>query len=255
MSERSLALMEVEPPADGDYDLICATMMATVRGRRFLEEYARRNRMTCAQIEELAGAIQSALALRDPHDRRAQKLAEVLGYLEARIDAMLDACPPAAAPAAAEAQAEVAPAPAAATVAVERNPPLAHAHEAAAAAALDPPAAIHPVAESEPEPADFLLEALPDAYWSDRPPPHVAPQPQPQPWPRPPVPAPAEIEAELFALPGAAPVDNPPRPVLPLAAPVPAATAQTSSPSLPPLSDPLTALRSLTDEERIALFT
>jgi hypothetical protein len=36
---------------------------------------------------------------------------------------------------------------------------------------------------------------------------------------------------------------------------VPTATVQTSLPSLPSLSDPLTALRRLTDEEKIALFT
>jgi hypothetical protein len=296
MSEKSLALMEVDPPApaDDDYDLICATMMATVRGRRFLEEYARRNRAadthllldaiariegvvrgertrqadlalrsdllamaqaiaqtraevtqidddgaparapsaagsappldisaaaerlkdavwtmrergldftTCAQIEELAGAILSAFTPRDPHDRRTQKLAEVLGYLEARIDAMLDACRPAAAEAQAEAAAEMALAPAALIAVVEHNPP-AHAGEAVPTAAPAAAGAIDPVAESEAEPADFLLEALPDVSWSDRPPPQVAPKPQP--WPRQPAPAsPAEIEAELFAVAGA----------------------------------------------------
>ena len=40
---------------------------------------------TCDQIEALATSILSASALRDPNDRRAHKLAEVLQYLEHRI--------------------------------------------------------------------------------------------------------------------------------------------------------------------------
>lgn len=62
---------------------------------------------TCAQIEALASSILSASSLRDPGDRRAQQLGEVLHYLERRIDTMLDhaaetaeaAQPPAPAPA------------------------------------------------------------------------------------------------------------------------------------------------------------
>ena len=42
------------------------------------------------QIEQIAQAILSAPTLRDPADHRAQKLAEVLGYLEHRIDRLLD---------------------------------------------------------------------------------------------------------------------------------------------------------------------
>jgi hypothetical protein len=45
---------------------------------------------TCDQIEALASSILSASALRDPNDRRARKLAEVLQHLERRINAMLD---------------------------------------------------------------------------------------------------------------------------------------------------------------------
>ena len=48
---------------------------------------------TCDQINELAGAILSASSLRDPGDQRAQKLGEVLKYLERRVDTML-ALPP-----------------------------------------------------------------------------------------------------------------------------------------------------------------
>jgi hypothetical protein len=45
---------------------------------------------TCDQLEELAGAILSASALRDPTDHRASKLSEVLQYLEHRIDTLLE---------------------------------------------------------------------------------------------------------------------------------------------------------------------
>ena len=44
---------------------------------------------TCVQIEELAATILSAFALRDPADRRAQRLGQALGYLEQRLEAML----------------------------------------------------------------------------------------------------------------------------------------------------------------------
>ena len=47
---------------------------------------------TCDQLEELAAAILSASALRDPADHRASKLGEVLQYLERRIDALLESC-------------------------------------------------------------------------------------------------------------------------------------------------------------------
>ncbi|HWF95512.1 MAG TPA: hypothetical protein VG291_11200, partial [Xanthobacteraceae bacterium] len=45
---------------------------------------------TCDQLEELAGTILSASSLRDPTDRRARKLSEVLQYLERRIDTLLE---------------------------------------------------------------------------------------------------------------------------------------------------------------------
>ena len=47
---------------------------------------------TCNQLEELAGTILSASALRDPTDHRASKLSEVLQYLERRIDGLLESC-------------------------------------------------------------------------------------------------------------------------------------------------------------------
>lgn len=46
----------------------------------------------CRQIEALASAILAASSLRNPDDHRAQKLGEVLHYLERRINGMLDAC-------------------------------------------------------------------------------------------------------------------------------------------------------------------
>jgi hypothetical protein len=47
---------------------------------------------TCGQLEELAATILSASALRDPTDRRARKLGEVLQYLEHRIAKLIDSC-------------------------------------------------------------------------------------------------------------------------------------------------------------------
>jgi hypothetical protein len=47
---------------------------------------------TCDQLEELAGSILSASSLRDPADRRARKLGEVLHDLERRVSAMLESC-------------------------------------------------------------------------------------------------------------------------------------------------------------------
>jgi hypothetical protein len=53
---------------------------------------------TCDQIEALATSILSNAALRDPNDRRARKLGEVLHYLGRRIEGMLDDGAPAAPP-------------------------------------------------------------------------------------------------------------------------------------------------------------
>jgi hypothetical protein len=188
MSEKPSALSTIppQPPAEGEYDLICTTMAESARGRWFLDEHARRNRNTdtllvlaaierieamirgereqqayqsfradlldmakaiaqtraevaaikpeapapttgsdvpqtpanrdifaaaerlqdvawtmrergldpriCRQIEALAAAILAASSLRNPNDHRAQKLGEVLHYLERRINGMLDAC-------------------------------------------------------------------------------------------------------------------------------------------------------------------
>ena len=64
MSEKPSALSTIPPlpPAEGEYDLICATMAESARGRWFLDEYARRNRNTdtaqvLAEIERIEGMI------------------------------------------------------------------------------------------------------------------------------------------------------------------------------------------------------
>jgi hypothetical protein len=46
---------------------------------------------TCEEIETLASSILAASSLQDPADHRAQKLKEVLQYLERRIGSMLNA--------------------------------------------------------------------------------------------------------------------------------------------------------------------
>jgi hypothetical protein len=173
---------------------------------------------TCDQIAALAAAILSASALRDPHDRRAHALGEVLAHLERRIEAMLAACPPPEAAAALPTPAnenQVLPAqpltepalpavaPVASAVAVTAEAP-GQPPSLAAAAAIEPPLA-------EAGKADSAVARLPQ-------PPEAAAA------------APAAI------IPPAAP--KPPRP-----------------PPRPISGDPLAALKALTDEERIALFS
>jgi hypothetical protein len=58
----ALSLVPPLPPAEDDYDAICATMMESARGRWFLDEYARRNRnadtaLVLAAIERVESAI------------------------------------------------------------------------------------------------------------------------------------------------------------------------------------------------------
>ncbi len=58
MADGNLALSTVVPPspADTDYDTLCQALMETARGRWFLEEYARRNRHadTCLVLDAIA---------------------------------------------------------------------------------------------------------------------------------------------------------------------------------------------------------
>jgi hypothetical protein len=178
MTDQRLALSTapLASHADADYDPIGAAAerlqdLAWTMRERGLDV------STCAQIEELAAAILSASSLRNPAGQRAQRLAEVLRYLEQRLETMLD-------DGAASANAPSTPA--------EAPPP--------ADVVPGPDAATAPLGARD------VME---------------------------------EIENELFA--------NVPAP----AAPAPAAQPTPQ----PHPRDPLAALRAMSDEERIALFT
>ena len=340
MSEKPLALSTIPlpaPPAETDYEAICATVRATARGRWFLEEYASRTRnsdsrlllnaieriesavrdersrqadlelrsdllemaktiaqmraevtkseplgcgkhpapdagppgdifaaaerlkevawtmrergldfSTCARIEELATCILSASTLRDPADRRAQKIGQVLQYLEARIEAMLASCAP-------PAEAAKAHAPVNGVGEPQAEPPAAEAILAVDARAAKPrsavalpamPAELDPAADVEP--ADFLLEPLPDLDSAGRPLPPAADFSGPPRESSPPLPS--EVDNELFG--GVSDEAVAPAPVA-TAEPQPAAAAM---PRAAP-SDSLAALMAMAEEERIALFT
>jgi hypothetical protein len=67
------------PPAEDDYDAICATMMGSTRGRWFLDEYARRNRnadttLVLAAIERLETGIRGEREQHSFQGFRAQLL-------------------------------------------------------------------------------------------------------------------------------------------------------------------------------------
>jgi hypothetical protein len=82
MPDKPFALSIVPPsppPAQDDYDAICATMMGSARGRWFLEEYARRNRnadttAVLAAIERLEGVVRDEREQQAYHGFRAQLL-------------------------------------------------------------------------------------------------------------------------------------------------------------------------------------
>jgi hypothetical protein len=331
MSDKPHALSTVTPAPrpEADYDALRTIVSALPQGRWFLEEYARRVRdtdplpdkpappasvfavaerlqdlvwtmrerglaaATCAQIEELARIILQAPGLRDPQDRRGQKLAEVLCLLEARIEAMLASAPTAETGADTPDVLEAQPLPA---PAADPPPPF-----EIAAPEIDPIQAavpafttpVEPKAEwaatpPEPAPADFLLESLP--HGRSAPPPHGAVGSLPE-----------DIESELFASVPAWPAQREPKLELevepdsecdakpqadlqaqleqqlaaelefgpasdpeleyepaPLPAVMPQAAPTTPAVSPTPRSlliDPLAALRAMSDEERIALFT
>jgi len=68
----ALSTIPAQPAADSDYDTICAAIMATARGRWFLEEFARRNRN--ADITVVLAAIQRIeAAVRDTNAREAHQ--------------------------------------------------------------------------------------------------------------------------------------------------------------------------------------
>lgn len=207
---------------------------------------------TCEQIETLASTILSASSLRDPGDRRAQKLGEALRYLERRIDSMIEST--------AE-RAKVASAQVPARPLDSSQQPLSEAHPTDAA--------------GEPEPADFLFEPLPTPL-RDRVSAEsktvAAPTPEPAP-----VDATANIDDGLFAtltapVPEAAPTLPAPLQSATIGLPIESTPATTISSTLqrpsdspswspakpmprPTPSDPLAALNAMSDDERIALFT
>jgi hypothetical protein len=79
MPDRPFALSIVPPsppPVEDDYDVICATLMESARGRWFLEEYARRNRnadttAVLAAIERLEGVVRGEREQQPQQDFRA----------------------------------------------------------------------------------------------------------------------------------------------------------------------------------------
>jgi hypothetical protein len=310
MADGSLAISTLPPglPADEDYDALCEALMASARGRWFLQEYAKRNRNAdtgivleavarveavvrgeqahhatqgmriellemartiaqtradvaeakpvptveaasdsatdifaaagrlqevawtmrergldmamCDQIADLSSAILSASSLRNPNDGRAQQLGEVLRSLERRIDFMLRT---AAEPPASDGAGDgAAPDHHGATATVLPFPAVAEA---------EPTDAVTAEAEPASEAGPFDLDPIPVEPRA-APLAHAAAEPPASP------PAPSvAAENEDFLL---APMP------LPGTAAAPAAGKPT---------DPLAALRALTPQERIALFT
>jgi hypothetical protein len=201
---------------------------------------------TCEQIEALATAILSASALRDPNDHRTRKLGEVLQYLEHRIARMLSAGN-------GEEAGEDRPRAAASHAPNELRPP-----GEAATAPEPPPSPASPAAELELEPLvvipfpvrEAVVDAAPielelDPIVINLPPPADTAAATPAADDE--VDAVAAIEEELFA---------------PVAAETAADELATAAMSAPPLAmpqsapnDPLAALKAMTYEERIALFS
>lgn len=233
---------EIEPQAPPDGDDANSSVGAAERSPAFATAerirdvaWSLRERgfdlATCEQIESLAAAVLSETALRDPADRRAQQLADVLGYLERRIGTML-------------ASASVAPA-AAQPEPAEEPPSLAP--ETTVAPPPDLPTGPPPVVrtilavQSEsmaPLSSASLLEGL-NAFAD----PPIAQDASPS---VPPPPAAAESRATPvpdIAEPAAAP------------APVRERERELIAAEDTAAHDPLGALMALSDEERMALFS
>jgi hypothetical protein len=81
----ALSTVSPEPPADTDYDAICAAVTATARGRWFLDEFAKRNRNTdttevLAAIARMEAAVvgeRTQQASRDAHQEVRIELLEM----------------------------------------------------------------------------------------------------------------------------------------------------------------------------------
>jgi len=251
MPTETTAQVEQSPnaPDEGDYQAFCEALSASARGRAFLAEYARRNRN--ADTEQLLAAIgrlQSLVAtpatpetletikqeLRALHDEivmaqceldasilatKAAKLAELMALVERRIANMLEA----------------------------------------------PGREVDPVIEAPPQPPESPPEPVEDTERA-----HLTVVPLPE-QPELPIPSPAPtqppsislvrsetIMAEVaFVEPSPAPRPHPaPEAINTLVSGPTAATAEAmpAAKAVPP-ADPLTSIKALSEEERLALFT
>jgi hypothetical protein len=206
---------------------------------------------TCEQIETLASSILSAALPGDPGDQRAEKLGEVLRYLEQRIDATLalhtdQATAPETAPRSSGEPLHRIVDEAVASPAQFDTSEGDHGDNLPrpvpdAPTSPTPTVALPAETPSESEPADFLLGPLPL--------PQIATRDQGPSEASVSSPAPAEntaeVDEELFT--------NSP-------APIPTQTSWHVPPADGPRprinpNEPLAALSALSDEERIALFT
>ena len=181
----------------------------------------------CDQIADLAAAILSASSLLNPNDERAFKLGEVLRYLERRIDAMLTTA--AGSPKPAERRIGVLPAPAASPIPAE----------AEIDAPTEPEAALPcpPRASPSGEPATEQITAQPFAAATLEIRPLVA-------------------KSVDISRPDPRQIELDPIPVEPCCAPASARVPSTADVAEPqPAPDPLAALKAMSDEERLALFT
>lgn len=115
MSEQPSALSTIppQPPAEGEYDVICATVTESARGRWFLDEYARRNR-NADTLQVLASIERIETMIRGERDQQAYQrfrgdlldMAKAIAQTRAEVGGIK----PEAADTAAEADAAPAPA-------------------------------------------------------------------------------------------------------------------------------------------------
>ena len=342
MALDALALPTIPPsrPADADYDAVYAAVMATLRGRWFLEEYARRSRSadtrlildaieriegvvrrgqsqeadqgvridllemaktiaqtradiaempvpddqikanggaktepkaarskteapidilaaaerlqdvvwtmrergvdmaTCDQIADVADAIRAAPLLREGSERRAQRLGEVLKYLERRIDGML-----------------------AASRLVPANEPRAATTADLKIRAVEP-APGHAGPEASADPLAEVTAAMAALIQSrnaaiGRRPDSLPPTPAEPPCPLTAEPAAATSEPDQEGEPASTSHDALFEPIMPslVAAPAEPDPAASAVPPTAAPHDPLAALKAMSEEERIALFT
>jgi hypothetical protein len=88
MPNEPLALLDIlaRLPDEADYDTVCATLMATERGRRFLAEYAERNRHADTRMVVDALARVEAAVRGEPSLRPTGELLEIAAAID-RIEA------------------------------------------------------------------------------------------------------------------------------------------------------------------------